>query len=111
MDVYAAQQVPKGAVILMIATDVIHVVPGKHAGDDPKDYDWLETSGAEVLRKAHAELTSTTRIRMFGLETVQVTGNYEDLRISIRLLYRGYDILSFDASIGAREPSGDVPRR
>lgn len=95
MDVYAAQQSRKGPVVLMIATDVIHVVPGKHAGDDPKDYDRFEEYGEEVLRNAHAELTSTKRIRMFGLETVQVTGDYGDLRISIRLMYRGYRHFEF----------------
>jgi hypothetical protein len=95
MDVYAAQQFPKGPVVLMIATDIIHVVPGKHAGDDPKDLDRFETYGAEVLRNAHAELASTTRIRMFGLDAVQVTGDYGDLRISIRLMYRGYRHFEF----------------
>ena len=95
IDVYAAQHSPQGPFILMIATDVMHVVPGKHAGDDPEDYDRLEGYGAEVLQAAHAELINTQRVRMFGLETVQVTGAQGKLRISIRMLYRGYRKFEF----------------
>jgi hypothetical protein len=95
IDVYAAQHSPQGPFMLMIATDVMHVVPGKHAGDDPEDYDRLEGYGAEVLQAAHAELVNTQRVRMFGLETVQVTGAQGKLRISIRMLYRGYRKFEF----------------
>ena len=95
LDVYAAQRSPQGPFILMIATDVMHVVPGKHAGDDPEDYSRLERSGAEALQAAHAELTSTQRVRMFGLETVQVTGDLGKLRIAIRMLFRGYRKFEF----------------
>ena len=34
MDVYAAQKATKGPIVLMVATDLIHVVPGKQAGHD-----------------------------------------------------------------------------
>ena len=95
LDVYAAQRSPQGPFLLTIATDVMHVVPGKHAGDDPEDYDRLERDAAETLQEAHAEVTSSERVQMFGLETVQVTGHQGKLRIAIRSLYRGYRKFQF----------------
>jgi hypothetical protein len=95
VDVYAAQPSPDGPFVLMIATDVIHIVPGKHAGDDPKDYDRLEKYAAETLRGIDAQIVSTKRVQMFGLKTVEVIGEQEELRATIRLLYRGYRKFEF----------------
>jgi hypothetical protein len=104
MDVYAAQQAPKGPVVLVIVTDVIHIVPGKHAGTDPKDYDGLAWYGAEILHNAHAELAGTEYIRMFGLQGVEVTGDSGRVRISIRMLYRGYRRFEFRCFDVDRQP-------
>jgi len=95
LDVYAAQQSSEGPILLVIARDEVHIVPGKHPGDDPKDYDGLEQAGADTLREANAELVSTARLQMFDIDTVQVTGDSGNVRISIRLLYRGYRRFEF----------------
>jgi|GEM_PF-3031278 len=94
-DVYAAQHSADGPFILMIATDVIHTIPGRHAGHDAKDYDRLERDGAKTLEQAHAKLTSIERVQAFGVETVEVKGEQGKLRIIIRSLFVGYRKFEF----------------
>ena len=51
-----------------------------------------------------AELASTQRVQMFGLEAVQVTGDKGRVRISIRLLYRGNRRFEFRCFDVDRQP-------
>ncbi|HEX2674956.1 MAG TPA: hypothetical protein VHM25_28965, partial [Polyangiaceae bacterium] len=84
-----------GPFILMIVTDVMHTIPGEHAGNDPEEYDALERDGAETLQEAHAKLISVERGQTFGAETVEVNGQQGKLRISIRSFFVGYRKFEF----------------
>jgi hypothetical protein len=95
VDVYAAQQSADGPFLLAIVTDVMHIVPGKHPGDDPSDYDDLERDGKKALQQAHVELTSIQRLQTFGVEAVEVNGQQAKLKVSVRLLYVGYRKFEF----------------
>jgi len=89
MDVHAASKDPEGPVLVTVVKDEIEAGPSKGASDEPKHYDEGVQYGTQVLRDAGATLASTERIRMFGLEGLQVIGTDGRFRISIRLLNRG----------------------
>jgi hypothetical protein len=96
LDVSAAQHSPDGPFVLMLVRKVIHTVPGKHPGDDPKDYDKLERDAADELRRGNAEtILGARRIQTFGTETVEVTGEQDELRSTIRTLFVGYRKFEF----------------
>lgn len=107
LDVHAAQGSPDGPFVLVIVTDVIHTVPRKHPGDDPKDYEKLERDAADELRRSNVQPVDTRRIKTFDTHTIEVIGERGELRTSIRALFVGYRRFEFRC-YGLRQ-QGDAP--
>ncbi|MFZ5893854.1 MAG: hypothetical protein ACOY0T_22525 [Myxococcota bacterium] len=86
-------------------TDIVEVIPGKVYEGDPKAYENLENHGVAMLRGVGASLAGSGRVRMFDLDAVEVTGDIDETRISIRILYRGRRRFEFRC-IGIRREAG-----
>jgi hypothetical protein len=85
----ARKKSPDGPTVLVRVTDVVEVIPGKVSEGDPKAYDDLANDSVATLRGVGASLAGSGRVRMFDLDAVEVTGDIDETRISIRMLYRG----------------------
>jgi hypothetical protein len=87
-DVISARLEPDGPLLMVVVTDYVQVIPGKHRGDDPQRFDKMERYGTQVLQMVGVKDVRTQRVRMFELDAVEVTGIKDGAQLSVRLLYQ-----------------------
>src|SRR3954470_23399379 len=78
-----------GPMVMTMVTDMVSTTPGAVHEDTEHDYESLARFGKRKLDSIGAQLTGSERVKMLGVDAVQVTGVRDGVPISIRLLHYG----------------------